>query len=184
MKLKNCICISNYHDRHVLSSCHKLIKYYDFRLVFVARCTNMSQCNVSHASAVQVLLSRSLMRNLCLVMQKNNPTLSLPLPPFLYGCAQGCWLLHEWNSSPRPDGFGLVFFKQLWDLVKNDLLDFLHDLHSLFADSDPSTNLLLFSSRKKADVNCPEDCLPISLQNSCLQFGTKFPTLRLKNLIP
>lgn len=53
------------------------------------------------------------------------------------------------DKAPGPDGFNLKFFREFWDVVKQDIIDFFNDFHkNSFVKSLNSTFLVLVPKNK------------------------------------
>ena len=38
------------------------------------------------------------------------------------------------NSAPRPNGYGVVFFKNCWEILKGDIINMFKDFHERLLD--------------------------------------------------
>ena len=54
------------------------------------------------------------------------------------------------HKSPGPDGICHEFFTQMWDVVKNDLLDVINNMYMEGAASDAKTRPHCVSTKKKS----------------------------------
>jgi hypothetical protein len=88
------------------------------------------------------------------------------------------------NSSPGPDGFGPAFFKENWNLVKDDLFAHLGAFHASNTDLRRLNKSYIVLLPKRLGATSPEQFRPVSLQNFCVKLCSKCLTNRLQPLIP
>jgi exonuclease III len=88
------------------------------------------------------------------------------------------------NSSPGPDGFGPAFFKENWNLVKDDLFVLLGAFHASNTDLRRLNKSYIVLLPKRLGATSPEQFRPVSLQNFCVKLCSKCLTNRLQPLIP
>ena len=89
----------------------------------------------------------------------------------------------EHNKAPGPDGFPAEFYQKFWDVIKVDLMQMFHDLHS--------GTLLLFSLNfgvitlipKVQEANRIQQYRPICWLNVSFKIFTKATTIRINSII-
>ena len=69
------------------------------------------------------------------------------------------------HKSPGPDGICHEFFTQMWDVVKNDLLDVINNMYMERAASDAKTRPHCVSTKKKVAPVSPENYRPLTILN-------------------
>jgi hypothetical protein len=76
-----------------------------------------------------------------------------------------------WNSDgskcPRPDGFNFRFLKVCWDIIKGDVMEFLHEFHGSVTLPKAYTASFLTLIPKKDHPQTLSDYRPICLV-SCM----------------
>jgi len=71
------------------------------------------------------------------------------------------------DKAPGPDGFTGIFFKECWEIIKDDLTAAFNQLHNLNAQGFDLLNLAnIFLLPKKLDAIKVGDYEPISLIHS------------------
>jgi len=73
------------------------------------------------------------------------------------------WKRHK---SPRPDGICHEFFKQMWDVVKNDTLDIVNNMYMQGAESDAQKYGHIVCLPKKVAPVSPENYRPLTILNT------------------
>lgn len=84
------------------------------------------------------------------------------------------------NKAPGPDGFTGLFFKVGWDIIKEDVLEAFHQLHSMNGADFRllnSANIVLIP--KKLDTLTVGDYRPISLIHNIAKIFSKLLANRL-----
>uniref|UniRef100_A0ACD5WKU3 Uncharacterized protein n=1 Tax=Avena sativa TaxID=4498 RepID=A0ACD5WKU3_AVESA len=109
--------------------------------------------------------------------------INLTAPLSLQEIKNALWDM-DCNSSPGPDGFGPSFYKENWDLIKNDIHTLLNNLLFSSADLRRLNRSFLVLIPKCPGATDPAQFRPISLQNCCVKLGSKCLTNRLQPLIP
>jgi len=88
----------------------------------------------------------------------------------------------EHNKAPGPDGFPVEFYQHFWEVIKGDLINMFHDLHSgdlpLFSLNFGVISLL----PKTREANKIQQYRPICLLNVSFKIFTKVATGRI-NLV-
>ncbi|KAK1276479.1 hypothetical protein QJS04_geneDACA020812 [Acorus gramineus] len=88
------------------------------------------------------------------------------------------------EKSPGPDGFGLIFYKRFWDIVKEDIILMLEDFR-LGRQGIGCINACTFILiPKKEAAEAIADYRPICLVNGCYMILAKVLTNRLKKVCP
>jgi hypothetical protein len=83
-----------------------------------------------------------------------------------------------------PDGFTGVFYRECWDIIKNDIVASFHCVYNLMMGLLPKLNgALLTLIPKKEASELPEDVTPISLIHSFAKLITKVLAVRLSHHI-
>lgn len=91
--------------------------------------------------------------------------------------------LNEMNSNKAPglDGFTVLFYKQCWEIIRDDVMAALHALHNL---QDQKLHLLNRATMvlipKNEQAESPREFRPISLIDSFAKLFTKILALRLR----
>ncbi|XP_057808482.1 uncharacterized protein LOC131022959 [Salvia miltiorrhiza] len=89
----------------------------------------------------------------------------------------------EGGKSPGPDGFNFNFFKNCWEIIKDDLFEVMRDFHShgkLAKGSNPSFIALI---PKKEGAAVLKEFRPISLINCLYKVISKVLASRLKQVM-
>ena len=84
------------------------------------------------------------------------------------------------DKAPGPDGFTGLFFKVSWDIIKEDVLEAFHQLHSMNGADFRllnSANIVLIP--KKPDALTVGDYCPISLTLNIAKIFSKLLANRL-----
>jgi len=88
----------------------------------------------------------------------------------------------EHNKAPGPDGFPVEFYQHFWEVIKGDLMNMFHDLHSgdlpLFSLNFGVISLL----PKTREANKIQQYRPICLLNVSFKIFTKVVTCHI-NLV-
>ena len=88
----------------------------------------------------------------------------------------------EHNKAPGPDGFPAEFYKKFWDVIKVDLMQMFHDLHSgtlpLFSLNFGVITLI----PKVQEANRIQQYRPICLLNVSFKIFTKAATIRINSI--
>jgi len=88
----------------------------------------------------------------------------------------------EHNKAPGPDGFPAEFYQKFWDVIKVDLMQMFHDLHSgtllLFSLNFGVITLIL----KVQEANRIQQYRPICLLNVSFKIFTKAATIRINSI--
>ncbi|XP_058776954.1 uncharacterized protein LOC131651303 [Vicia villosa] len=84
------------------------------------------------------------------------------------------------NKSVGPDGFSLKFYKQNWDLIKNDVLRFLSDFHKFPKLTKACTSSFLTLIPKINNPQSLTDYRLICLMGSMYKIFSKLLASRLK----
>ena len=89
----------------------------------------------------------------------------------------------EHNKAPGPDGFPTEFYQHFWDLIKGDLMQMFHDLHSgdlpLFSLNFGVITLL----PKTQDASKIQQYRPICLLNVSFKIFMKVATIRINSVV-
>lgn len=87
------------------------------------------------------------------------------------------------DKAPRPDGFTMGFFKECWSILREDLMQTIHNFHrnEFFEKSFNATFMALIS--KKNGANERKDFRPISLIGEIYKIISKLTTERMKSVI-
>lgn len=92
------------------------------------------------------------------------------------------WSIED-EKAPGPDKFSMAFFKQCWEVVKNDLMDTLNNFHDE-AFLDLGSNATFISLIPKFEgANKISDFRPISLVGSIYKIISKTLSCRLKEAL-
>ena len=83
------------------------------------------------------------------------------------------------NSAPGPNGFGVLFFKRFWDLIKGDVLDMFRDLWAKNFDIKRLNYGVITLVPKLKEANSIKQYRPICLLNVDFKWFTKVLTDRL-----
>ena len=83
------------------------------------------------------------------------------------------------NSAPGPNGFGDLFFKRFWDLIKGDVLDMFMDLWARNLDTRRLNYGAITLVPKLKEANSIKQYRPICLLNVDFKWFTKVLTDRL-----
>lgn len=89
----------------------------------------------------------------------------------------------ESTKSPGPDGFGLDFFKDYWEIFRVDLLRVFSEFHANGKLAKGSNSSFITLIPKKAGVCTLNDFRPISLISSLYKVLTKVLARRMKKVI-
>jgi len=88
----------------------------------------------------------------------------------------------EHNKAPGPDGFPAEFYQHFWDVVKGDLIQMFHELHSgeipIFSLNFGVITLL----PKTQDTSRIQQYRPICLLNVSFKIFTKVATIRVNSV--
>jgi len=88
----------------------------------------------------------------------------------------------EHNKAPGPDGFPAEFYQHFWDVVKGDLIQMFHELHSgeipIFSLNFGVITLL----PKTQDASRIQQYRPICLLNVSFKIFTKVATIRVNSV--
>ena len=88
----------------------------------------------------------------------------------------------EHNKAPGPDGFPAEFYQHFWDVVKGDLIQMFHELHSgeipIFSVNFGVITLL----PKTQDTSRIQQYRPICLLNVSFKIFTKVATIRVNSV--
>lgn len=85
------------------------------------------------------------------------------------------------DKAPGPDGFPMQFFKQCWEMVKDDVFKLCEDFHAGRARLERINWANVTLIPKVASPDSPGDYRPISLINSSLKIVSKILATRLGN---
>jgi hypothetical protein len=83
------------------------------------------------------------------------------------------------NSAPRPNGYGVVFFKKFWEVIKIDMVHMFEDLYNDQLDIKRLNYGVITLIPKLKDVNNIKQYRPIYLLNVDYKCFTKALTNRL-----
>lgn len=83
------------------------------------------------------------------------------------------------NSAPGPNGFGVVFFKNFWDLIKGDVLAMFRDFWERKLDIKCLNYGVISLIPKLKEANNIKQYRPICLLNVDFKWFTKVLTGRL-----
>ena len=83
------------------------------------------------------------------------------------------------NSAPGPNGFGDLFFKRFWDLIKGAVLDMFRDLWARNLDIRRLNYGAITLVPKLKEANSIKQYRPICLLNVDFKWFTKVLTDRL-----
>jgi hypothetical protein len=83
------------------------------------------------------------------------------------------------NSAPGPNGYGIVFFKRFWELVKGDILDMFSDLWEERLDIKRLNYGVVTLVPKLKDAKSIKQYRPICLLNVDFKWITRTLTERL-----
>jgi hypothetical protein len=89
----------------------------------------------------------------------------------------------ERNKAPRLDGFPAEFYQKFWDVIKVDLMQMFHDLHS---ETSPLFNLnfdVITLIPKVQEANRIQQYRPICLLNVSFKIFTKAATIRINSIV-
>ncbi|MCI11439.1 LINE-1 reverse transcriptase like, partial [Trifolium medium] len=87
------------------------------------------------------------------------------------------------NKCPGPDGFNFNFLKACWDILKGDIMDFLHEFHSSAHLPKAITASFLALVPKKDHPQALSDYRPICLVSSLYKILSKVLAGRLKTVL-
>ncbi|MCI07579.1 cysteine-rich receptor-like protein kinase, partial [Trifolium medium] len=87
------------------------------------------------------------------------------------------------NKSPGPDGFNFNFMKVCWEIIKGDILDFLHEFYSSATLPKAITASFLTLIPKKDHPQALSDYRPICLVSSLYKILSKILAGRLKKVL-
>lgn len=104
--------------------------------------------------------------------------------PFTLDEIKNAFLQMNPLASPGPDGFGPLFYKKYWNLVKAHIHSFMTDFQNLNAQTESLNRAHLILLPKKDHANTADAYRPISLQNCPIKAVAKVLTNRLKPIIP
>jgi len=92
-----------------------------------------------------------------------------------------------WDSDnfkcPSPDGISLGFIKKIWEILKDDLLRFLHEFHRNGRLSKGINSTFIALILKVDSPQCLNESHPISLVGSMYKILVKVLENRLRSVI-
>lgn len=88
------------------------------------------------------------------------------------------------NSAPGPDGISALFYQKYWDIIGNDILDFVLNILNNGGNIANINHTLICLIPKINSPNFPSDFRPISLCNVILKIVTKTIANRIKQILP
>ncbi|KAK1284157.1 hypothetical protein QJS10_CPB21g01155 [Acorus calamus] len=89
----------------------------------------------------------------------------------------------EVDKAPGPDGFGLQFFQEFWEAVKDDIMEMFDDFFSSLSGIGSINATFLALIPKKEGASTIGDFRPISLVNGCYKMISKVLANRIKEVI-
>jgi hypothetical protein len=87
------------------------------------------------------------------------------------------------DKSPSPDGFNFKFLKVCWDIIKNDVMNFLHEFFASATLPKAFTASSLTLIPKKDHPQALSEYRPICLITSMYKFLSKILAGRLKQVL-
>jgi len=84
------------------------------------------------------------------------------------------------NKSPVPDGIYHEFFKQMWDVVNNDMLDIINNMHIEGSVSDAQKHGHILCLPKTGAPASPENYRPPTIFNTDYTLLTRIIANRLR----
>ncbi|CAJ2644735.1 unnamed protein product [Trifolium pratense] len=87
------------------------------------------------------------------------------------------------NKCPGPDGFNFTFLKACWDIIKGDIIDFLHEFYNSAILPKAITASFLSLIPKKDHPQTLSDYRPICLVSSLYKILSKVLAARLKKVL-
>ncbi|CAJ2652296.1 unnamed protein product [Trifolium pratense] len=87
------------------------------------------------------------------------------------------------NKCPGPDGFNFTFLKACWEIIKGDIIDFLHEFYNSAILPKAITASFLSLIPKKDHLQTLSDYRPISLVYSLYKILSKVLAARLKKVL-
>ncbi|GAU32122.1 hypothetical protein TSUD_218730 [Trifolium subterraneum] len=87
------------------------------------------------------------------------------------------------NKCPRPDGFNFNFFKTCWEIVKDDLMEFVFEFYNNASLSKAITSSFIALIPKKDHPQVLSDYRPICLVSSLYKILSKILAARLKKVL-
>ncbi|MCH80186.1 LINE-1 reverse transcriptase like, partial [Trifolium medium] len=87
------------------------------------------------------------------------------------------------NKCPGPDGFNFNFIKACWEIIKGDIMDFLHEFHGSAHLPKAITASFLTLIPKNDHPQALSDYRPICLVSSLYKILSKVLATRLKNVL-
>jgi hypothetical protein len=95
---------------------------------------------------------------------------------------EAVWAM-ETGIVPGPDGMPVSFYKESWDVVKDDLKEMFNEFHS----GNPNIHRLNFAIialiPEVQDATCIEQCRPVYLSNTSFKIFSKVLANRLSKVV-
>lgn len=88
------------------------------------------------------------------------------------------------NYAPGPDGLTALFFHHYWEIIGNDILDFVLNILNNDGNISHINHTYISLIPKISSPNTPADFRPISLCNVILKIVTKTLANRVKQILP
>lgn len=87
------------------------------------------------------------------------------------------------NKSPRPDDFSMAFFKDCWEIVKEDILKIVEDFHSSgFLELGSNATYIYLIPKKEGAISIT-NLWSVSLISSPYKIISKFLADRMKMVL-
>jgi hypothetical protein len=77
------------------------------------------------------------------------------------------------NKAPGPDGFPILFYQKIWDLIKTDIVQLFSAFYHHQLDISKFNRVFIWLIPKVYDISTVKDVRPISLLNCSFKIFTK-----------
>jgi hypothetical protein len=84
------------------------------------------------------------------------------------------------NKSPRIDGIGHEFYKEMWGKIKDDMVDIFNGMYLDDRIHDTQKHVVIVCITKSANANNFDEHRPLTLLNDDLKIFTRILANRLK----